>query len=308
MKKLFFIYFLIFLSSFNFVNALIGFTLFDDEAPTENTRDQNSQLPNMSTPNNPLSTSVPQVGQNNAQTPAPGTEQNTVKPPVNVPGTQQQPIVNQAGTQPSLNQKPPTSTAPVNPGPLMFKGCFTIKGNQEKIPSFRIYFEGKEIKSDEEGFFSIPVDEDRIDKFKIIMSKTLHQNFDQHNTIKNFNLVPEKNYLCYSFKKRGPFNNSWAQREKNLAKKQFVIPKNSIVILLDPKYVDHLEPWNINLTHNFIKLPKIVLKKEVKNKSIERAAAKSLLNALDTSPFHEEVREVAQIDPNNQKIKITAPQ
>lgn len=191
---------------------------------------------------------------------------------------------------------------------LIIKGCFTFadESYDDKIPQFRICFEGKETMSDKDGFFSIPVDEDRLEKYKLVITKTFQPDFDQHNTIKDLRLFADKNYKCYSFKKMGPFGGMWVQREKDLRKKNFIIPNNAIIILVDPKYIDHLDQWSINLASNFIKLPKIVLKKEVKHKSTDRAAAKSLLTALDAAVFHEEVRE--EIKQPSTKVKMALTQ
>jgi hypothetical protein len=188
---------------------------------------------------------------------------------------------------------------------LTIKGRFIFVDDSynDKVPQFRIYFEGKETMSDEDGFFSIPVDEDRLEKYKLVITKTFQRDFERQNTIKNLRLFVDKNYKCYSFKKMGPFGGMWVQREKDLRKKNFVIPNNAIIILVDPKYVDHLDQWNINLASNFIKLPKIVLKREIKHKSTDRAAAKSLLTSLDAAVFHEEVRE--EVKEPSAKVKLT---
>ncbi len=189
--------------------------------------------------------------------------------------------------------------------PLMVKGCFafTQEPYNEKFPKFRICFEGKETISDDDGFFSIPVDEDQIEKYRLVIAKTIKKDFDQHNTVKDLRLFADKSYKCYTFKKRGPFGGMWVQREKNLGNKQFIIPENAIIVLVDPKYVDHLETWNLNLPNNFIKLPKIVLKKDVKNKPTDRAAAKSLLTSLDAMMFHEVVR--GEVKNPSAKVKLT---
>ncbi len=193
-------------------------------------------------------------------------------------------------------------------GPLMIKGClaFSEEPYNKNFPKFRVCFEGKETMSDEDGFFSIPVEEDQLEKYTLVIAKTLRQDFDQHNNVNGLRLFADKSYKCYTFKKRGSFGGSWVQREKDLSKKQLIIPTNAIIVLVDPKYVDHLDTWNVNLASNFIKLPKIILKKEIKNKTTDRAAAKSLLTSLDSMVFHEEVRE--EVKQPSAKVKLTLAQ
>ncbi len=193
--------------------------------------------------------------------------------------------------------------------PCILKGClsFAHESTHEKLPSFRICFKGKETKSDEEGFFSIPVDDEQLDQFTFIITKNIQQVFDKHNTVKGLKLLPNKNYLCYTYKrKHRHHDNEWVGYKTNLNKEQLHVPNDTIIVLLDPKYVDHLEEWNLTLAKNFIQLPHITLKKEIKNKSTDRAAAKSLLTSLDTAVFHEEIREV--VKQPSEKVKITLQQ
>lgn len=62
------------------------------------------------------------------------------------------------------------------------------------------------------------------------------------------------------------------------------------MVLIDPKYVDRLEPWSLNLPEQVIKLPAIVLKSMTNNKALERSSAKSILYSLDSRPFHQTSR------------------
>jgi hypothetical protein len=216
------------------------------------------------------------------------------------PMVQQQPVPQ----QPVAPQQPYIPVAP-NMTPEI-RGCIKVQGLVDKVPGFRVLYQGKEEISNDEGFFSFPVEEQRIEKYSLIICKVIKQNFDKTNTIKNVSIIPDKNYHYYTFKRHG-FNRggTWEQREKKLNKKNFVVPSHSIVVLVDPKYVDHIEPWTVELPGNTIKLPIIVIKKTVDRSSLMRVAAKSVLYSLDTAVFHEPIKEVWKTAPQNSKIELS---
>jgi hypothetical protein len=197
----------------------------------------------------------------------------------------------------------PTCTGEIQ---TVAKGLMQAKNTIENLPEFRIYFEGKAATSDDNGFYSFPVDDPNISKYRVVVTRRLQHLFNKKNTLDNFKLIPEKNYLCYTFKKLGRYG-SWVKTEKNLDHKKFILPKNSIVVLINPKYVDRVEEWNIELSKNIIKLPKIVLKSDISEKELKRIAAKSILY-LEDAVFHEKVgRRSASTETKTGKIKVTLP-
>lgn len=171
----------------------------------------------------------------------------------------------------------------------------------EKIPEFRICFNGKETISDPEGFYSIPLDDEVPQEISFVFCRNFIQQFDKANTIKHVSFIPDKDCKMYTLKKNSYGSASWSYHEKKVDRKQAVIPHNSIVVLLPPKYIDHLEAWNIKVSCSSIALPTIILKHE-KAQQIKRAAAKSLLYSLNQAPFHEKIREVQKVDQNNPKV------
>lgn len=189
--------------------------------------------------------------------------------------------------------------------PLMIKGSFTTTTpeNNNQIPNFRIYFRGKETISDKEGFFSINIDEGRIDQYTLVFTKYPQPYHDKHNTLKGLKILPNASYKCITYRGIG---RQWIPRETYIDKRTLEIPKDAIVVLVDPKYIDHLDAWNLTLGYNFVQLPRIVLKANIKNKPLNRASAKSLLSSLDLLPFHEEV--VQEIKQPLKKVELTLAQ
>ena len=196
---------------------------------------------------------------------------------------------------------------PSNNQPTFVKGSIRIANWVDDIPEFRVFFEGQEALTDENGFFTFPVNENDLQKYRLIITRKIQHVVDKKNTFANLKVIPDKNYLGYSFKKLGHNQGIWLQKEKNLTRKNFAIPKNSIIVLVDPKYVEKIEEWNVSLADNFVKLPRIVLKSKIEFNKLKRISAKSLL-CLEDSVFHERIgRKNDSPDVKNNKVKITLP-
>ena len=188
------------------------------------------------------------------------------------------------------------------------KGSFELKGSDGPVPQFRVFFHGKQESSDTEGFFTFSVDDMNLNKYSLLITKDIKFATDTHNMIDHMSVIPSKKYKFYTFKQYGT-TDQWRQKEKSLDKKKLVIPSNTIVVLIDPKYVDHIEQWNIKSPQNFIPLPKIILNPEVKGKLVARAGAKSLLKTLDCLSFHEHNagENIPKTAETNPKVKISLP-
>lgn len=181
------------------------------------------------------------------------------------------------------------------------KGCFRIQGS-DKVPEYRIYFNGRQTMNNREGFFSFPVEEHEINNFSMVICRGFNQNFDQKNTIKNVSMITCKDYQYFTYRNNGFEGGSWKRSDVQFNKENFVIPQNCVVVLIDPGYVDHVSEWNVSLDKRFIKLPMIVLKETTE---LKHESAKSLLASLDAKIFHESIAEVKKIAPNNPKIHMS---
>jgi hypothetical protein len=198
----------------------------------------------------------------------------------------------------------------------------------EETPSFRIFFEGQATTSNNEGFFSIPVEE-RYETLYLLICNRFHHSFDKTNTIKGLAIKTNKYYKCFKIFKNTE-TQEWdfsqimlkqaSQASSNEDEQEYELPRHCIIVLLNPAYVDHLEPWKIELPSTTYKLPKIVLKdnvipeeqlnEEEKQKgkgTLARAARKSKLYACDAGVFHREIpvekREFSQ--KSHVKVSIT---
>ena len=74
---------------------------------------------------------------------------------------------------------------------IFIKGAI-VSNDLDTIPKFKVYYNGVQSASDEEGFFTIPVDEQRQDLYHILISKDFEQKFDSVNTIKELSVALDK--------------------------------------------------------------------------------------------------------------------
>ena len=122
------------------------------------------------------------------------------------------------------------------------RGNISTQKASEQIFEFRIFFDGKETKSNSEGFFSFPIEENTESEYSLVICKKLQQNFEKGNTLQSVNLVPNKNYRHFTLKKDF-LTRTWNTEEKLLKVKNFAIPKHSLVVLVDPKFVYSVQTW-----------------------------------------------------------------
>lgn len=200
-------------------------------------------------------------------------------------------------------------SAPKIAKPFVLKGQIKCNEDWKNCPEFRLFFNGKQTLNDNEGFFSFPL-EKQTDKYSILVCKNINPNFSNTNTIENLSLKIEKPYKIFTFKKEENDKKEivWNKTEKNLENKNFVVPKNCIIALINPKYIQEVQNWEVKLTDNFTQGPKIVLKDDIDEKKTTREAANSVLRTLDSLPFHESIKTNKRDFTQHGNVKVTLAQ
>lgn len=199
--------------------------------------------------------------------------------------------------------------------PLMLQGCIYVEGNENsKVPELTLIFNGMHTTT-KNGFFSIRVHDRSVENYKLVICKALQQNFEQANTLKEvalpanrrceiISLVCKKedsSLQCSSQDCEEAADGVLTCKARDLPEGQKIDEENTIIVCIDPKYVERLEPWNIKLAENFIKLPRIVLKKNT-DKELAQISAKSLLYSLDAQTFHEPIERKTQVIENGKVV------
>jgi len=218
------------------------------------------------------------------------------------------------------------STPPVKPEPdpivpthgLELKGCLRVAGGgdkKEKVPEYRIYFNGRQTMNNCEGFYSFPIEKHEINKLSLVICKGFKHNVEQKNTIKNVSIIPDKNYQYFTHNNMysNSYNtnseaSSWVRCDQRFNHENFVIPENCVVILLDPTHVDVVTEWGMQLGQRFTKLPVISLKGAENLPDLKHESAKSLLSSLDAKIFHEPINHTVKVAPHNPKIHMSLAQ
>lgn len=190
-----------------------------------------------------------------------------------------------------LNQPPrPKPVIPITLQAPVLKGQIATPQGWLQSPEFRIFFDGKQTLNDKEGLYSFPVESKDITEMHILVCKKITTNFESINTVKNIQIKPEGIYRFFTLKKAHQSIQDWNITEEiNLNKKNFIVPQNCLIFLINPKYVAQIKNWNLKAPDNMIKLPQIILKEDFEEKRVKRQADKSIIRAFDLNAFHENV-------------------
>lgn len=198
-----------------------------------------------------------------------------------------------------LNQPPrPKPVVPITLQLPVIKGQITTLQGWLQCPEFRVFFDGKQTLNDKEGLYSFPVESKDIKELNILICKKLNTNFESINTVKNIQIKPGDNYRFFTLKKAHPAIQDWNIAEEKISdKKNFIIPQNCLIFLMNPKYIDQIKNWNLKAPENMIKLPQIILKEGFDEKRVKRQADKSIIRAFDLNAFHENVIRETKKEP-----------
>lgn len=184
------------------------------------------------------------------------------------------------------------------------KGYIKAPDSIEDTPQVEIYFSGRMVKNNKDGFFTLPLDADdfnqgRLKKLSLLVCKTFVPEMEQADTIDKLVIKNLKKYKYYDLEREQNEKTKkwyWVLNERKLNEEHFVIPENCIVISMSPKYVLDVQNWNIELQPQFIALPKIVLCDDISK--IMRAADKSQLESIQAANYHHTICERSVEEPD----------
>jgi hypothetical protein len=177
----------------------------------------------------------------------------------------------------------------------------TLKNPFDYKKSFgwRVYFKGAIIPQEEGTFqFTGPKSPET---FHIVIA---HIKIPSSPAITQLEVPNGINYKHYFLQRKNDLNNlenyRWIIYETN-GNKGFSIPENTLIVFLDPSYVDTLETTTWKKETNLIALPTITLTKDT---LLEEASIKSVLAALDTDPFHRKLEEQSKTEESIKMSRI----
>ncbi len=144
---------------------------------------------------------------------------------------------------------------------------------------------------------------------------------DVPNTFRHFKMPASNNYLCYKVRKNPVYWNArfspqfarsmgpekakdaWhiqniklpAEQEKNVIH----IPEHTIIFLLNPSYIEHLEQEDWDTEMNTTKIPKVVFKNNISEKELNKMLDHATLLTSDLDVFHRKPTVVKEVHPNS---------
>ena len=82
----------------------------------------------------------------------------------------------------------------------MLKGAI-VSNELETIPNFKVYYQGTQTVSNDDGFFTLPLEDDTVQDLSLLICKDFSPKFEGTNTIKNLSVNPKKSYAYFALSK-----------------------------------------------------------------------------------------------------------
>lgn len=140
-------------------------------------------------------------------------------------------------------------------------------------------------------------EKEAVDSLYLLVTENLEQ--PQDNTINHFTTCPSAPYRFFKLE-RCSFNitatsqpkakiekmHSWRITELDSSLKKREIPDNTVIFFMNPAFVELLDSQSWAADSAVIKLPQIVLKKNIKQEDFDQILVKIALTMPDFNPFH----------------------
>lgn len=181
---------------------------------------------------------------------------------------------------------------------ITYLGNIQFPSHWTENPTVRMYYKGKIVEV-ENGSFSLS----ELKKFQVFTIVVALLPPPTANTLEKIEIPKETPYTVYTLFKttaktvEGKKYEEW-HIEKETSKKGYKVPSDALIVLIDPSLIADItiHPWEKDsLT---VKLPTLVLKKDLPKKDFDRIYNKSILTALDWDVLHE--REIWEHEKHKQ--------
>lgn len=193
---------------------------------------------------------------------------------------------------------------------LQLKGHISIQKDLKNIPEFTVLFGGVQVKSNEDGFFSLPILQSQVDNVSILICEKFKTRFQknkkgQTNTISAQYLTSEIEYRYFICKIDENEKINWEESFLN----NYEITDNCVVLIMRPDLVASVEAWDIVLPTGIKNLAKINLRDDISEKELFETSAKSLLGvAFDIRGFSGVMTESTKRIEGTNLIKVSMAQ
>lgn len=180
----------------------------------------------------------------------------------------------------------------------------------KKIPNLCAYYKGYTINFNEN--ICLIRQDSFINQIVLVITPEIKHK-SEGNNIKYLERVDNKPCRVFYIINRLDKNNNcnWYFEEESLDNLPLRLPEGSLVILMDPKYVDCLTTEGIqeiskNSYGSLINLPKIAIKKDVKYENINTSMNYVWLASFDIRAIHTKLRtQIKKIFQDNQEVILS---
>lgn len=200
----------------------------------------------------------------------------------------------------------------------------------KQLPDIRAYFGGYKVNCEKDGdriLFTISADRNTRKLYLLVVENSSFETEEKTNTIKYLKIKPSDAYKLWSlelmhkkssdvFEKKivgGIKLNSdekspyfWIVNEETILDNTGRIPDNTLIIVYDPKLIDHLEDGLE--ANSSIALPKLFISSKILNLSagdLEDLSTRYLLSALDCDAIHARCEYEVTHHPTANRITVT---
>jgi hypothetical protein len=156
------------------------------------------------------------------------------------------------------------------------------------IPPFNVFFAGEQVQT-KGGSFSFTAKQELAAPLYIFIGQYTIPKIDNHSTVYRMEVEPESKHRFFSLRQDPQDPKLWLIQEEKLVGYQYQLPKYTIMVAVNPKY---LAEWPFDEKPVFdvadkrVILPSISFGKGLTKKELHRASACSMLYPLDTLKHH----------------------
>ncbi len=173
----------------------------------------------------------------------------------------------------------------------VINGIVEIKTLTHNLPPICFFYEGAQAMSNSLGLFSLPMDKQKAE-LSLLICRSFDKVLDDNGEIISLKIDGQKNYRYY-IQEKSP-NDTEHQWIAGILPETGVIPKDTIIMVMEPDYVVGIEPWHEETSGKSILLPKITLKEDP---AMQRVMLECLAHVPDLALWHEKVTRTEKVSP-----------
>lgn len=206
---------------------------------------------------------------------------------------------------------------------VLFLGTIQFPSEVHNPPTLTVLYKGKEyqVESDNEGitrgYFELYDTKNRHELYVLI---TEYLELPESADIQYLKTSQEHSYRLFKLiRKKIPLEKKDQSKSSRFNKPEFIetwiieemptkesirIPDNTLIFFMNPEFIETLQAESWHSNDNIIKLPKIVFRNTVDEKTLQDIGVKMLSALLDFKPLHKRSTKTSIMFTNNLRISL----